>query len=657
MATTRLQKIQELWPDSRLLALPGITTLEADSPSATDIWDAIEATDPTPKKVYVQWLLNSWEKKKGFLWEDIKTGAQSKVNQTIVDFERLKKKLIRPDGTPDSAARSLMSYSTPGDLWLAVKPFLDKEGLEGESISSRQHKRNIMAKAKLESRHLALDNGVEIDIPYSVFAAKALGRNTKWCTSADKDNAFNEYASTGPVFIVTLPGGTRFQGHYPCDDLFEENLLEALDELGDGTSPDEVADEILANTAYEFMFANEADNTTLTSEEVALLAPYWHDIRETMVSECSKILRSGMEDEANQIYYDAYFQALRGIMDETLEGEREELSPMDEIVEDEVSTVSGESVVETPSAKSQEPTEIQKILTSSIPSIDKFMAINEIVFDKPRYSFEKDIDALRVFYNDNIQIASDALFVGHDKEDVLALGFLETWTAISFMRKFNDHLMPEGIPVRDLDKVLQSVTQGLTSSPPVLEGDEVSLVAAARYDILDYFANNPPGRDDISRYSAHSMQILNALFPMENPRINSSFNDEKWMFEETPYLYSMRALPDEEQYKIWLSIISGDNIGSGMLKSLEETGASKKNIDATGKIFPGIREELEKYQQILQVLANENEDKQLSHHIATAEADLWNLSGYLDSRQEMFDTVTPLMASLEQENKSVPSLT
>jgi len=101
----RLDKIKTKWTDDRLRRLPGVSDSRQ---SLNKVFACLVQADPTSQHKMVDWLLTAWENK-GFLWEDIRTGSNSKIAQTMSDFERLKSRLTKEDGTPDIQAKTLFS--------------------------------------------------------------------------------------------------------------------------------------------------------------------------------------------------------------------------------------------------------------------------------------------------------------------------------------------------------------------------------------------------------------------------------------------------------------------------------------------------------------------------------------------------------------------
>lgn len=283
MTMSRLDKIRSIWSDDMLQKLPGVPM----NVSSDEIFERIVACDPTPQKKMLSWLLYAWQRG-GFLWEDIFAGAQSTTGQTLYDFERLKKRITLPDGTPDIQARSLMKYRSPGQVWTAIRPYLEQEAEQGLTISGKEEKRIDTLKGRLEAAHVELPSGLKIDIPLTVFSSKILGRNTKWCTAADNGNMFQNYSESGPLFVLTLPDSTRFQAHYFVNDTeFEREvmhpfIIQAASEIStvpEGQAIDaETKRRLLSdfNPEMQFSFMNEAD-THPTEQELKKLSPYLTD--------------------------------------------------------------------------------------------------------------------------------------------------------------------------------------------------------------------------------------------------------------------------------------------------------------------------------------------------------------------------------------------
>ena len=331
----RLEKIQRHWAPERLKNLPGAHDISSDV-----IFKAVVDADPTPQKKMVGWLLEAWEQK-GFLWEDIRAGRNSKTAHTLRDFERLKKKLTNNDGQPDIPARSLMNYKTPGQIWSRIKPELDKEEEYGETQSSREQKRLETTKARFEALTQVFDSGLKLEMPLTRFSAMKLGRNTKWCTSAKEDNMFQSYMETGMLMIFTIPSGERFQAHIPIHRKVEGRVIDDGDDDGDW-GDEEDKDECssleetfggellfylgrranpegapMSDTYFqrgilhniEISFMNEADDN-LDVEDLKLLSPYLEEIVKLSLevslkaAHCEAVLLPENADVYRELYED-----------------------------------------------------------------------------------------------------------------------------------------------------------------------------------------------------------------------------------------------------------------------------------------------------------------------------------------------------------------
>ena len=207
----RLDKLKIKYQDI-IPSLPGIPLEMLGAPSLVDdIFECVVAADPTLENKYVEWLIKAWQTG-SFVYEDIQDGQNSVVGTNCHDFERLKKKLTRPDGTPDIQARSLMKYKNPGQLWKAIRHLLAVE--EDEMSSNRELKRQESELAKQHAHEVVLRDGSVIRIPMTHLAAQFYGRQSRWCTSSSKTSEmFVFYASQSPLFIITTANGDRYQAY------------------------------------------------------------------------------------------------------------------------------------------------------------------------------------------------------------------------------------------------------------------------------------------------------------------------------------------------------------------------------------------------------------------------------------------------------------
>ena len=232
----------------------------------------LQSSDPTPTGKYAGWLMRLWAN--GTLRiEDMGESAR----ETLVDFERVKK---MGDNGLAKVDRSILRYKTMGDLSQALAPFA-----EIEQEGSRDRKRLDAIKADMETYSFSYPSGLKVIIPLTRFSAQHHGHQTKWCTSADHNNAFEDYARRRPIVIFELPDGQKFQGA-----MFDSTFV---DEFSSSFDSNDLAD--------AFEFKNIYDND-LSKDEMLACQPYKDDIFQTLTLVLSKndrenIIGSGVGEE------------------------------------------------------------------------------------------------------------------------------------------------------------------------------------------------------------------------------------------------------------------------------------------------------------------------------------------------------------------------
>lgn len=172
-----------------------VQSLAQQEPYACVDW--LMSHDPSKNRRFSQWIIETFLRD-GFLAED---GV--KVRETLELFLANQQRL-------DVAQRDIGSYKTLADLWIIVKRFHQTEE-EDFSLSGKMKKRNEMTKAHRESIILLDQNDITIAVPLTIEAAKWWGRGTRWCTAADKDNAFYSYHEDAPLIVIDLKKDGKFQ--------------------------------------------------------------------------------------------------------------------------------------------------------------------------------------------------------------------------------------------------------------------------------------------------------------------------------------------------------------------------------------------------------------------------------------------------------------
>lgn len=274
--SSRLEKIRAKWRDDILGSLPGVP----DTIKPEAVFNSVVAADPTRTHKYVDWTLRAWMNG-SFQWEDIRRGRSSLVAETLANFERFKKNIGDPSKDPEGnpAKRSLLSYKGLGELARAVETWVAMERIGLETTSSREAKRIAHAKAKIESHEIITESGLKIEIPMTIQASCELGRNTKWCTAATKDNLYTRYTDTGPLLIFTLPTGERFQGHIDKDEL--HIMTDYIHKCVTNKRGQETAPKPFRISSY-ISLMDVMDTPVSQSDDNAVFAQYQDEIIEAM---------------------------------------------------------------------------------------------------------------------------------------------------------------------------------------------------------------------------------------------------------------------------------------------------------------------------------------------------------------------------------------
>jgi hypothetical protein len=152
------------------------------------ILNTLEEIDPTKNKQYVEWLSRQYINKQ-FRLEDA-----NRVKDVLVNFENIKRQLQQ---------RDINKYT-----FHSLEDMIDKEmNVELKTDSDNFNIPNVKV----------LYNGPlgTLAIPETEEASCELGKGTKWCTAAKKDNMFNHYSSNGPLYIWKDKNGEKYQFQFP----------------------------------------------------------------------------------------------------------------------------------------------------------------------------------------------------------------------------------------------------------------------------------------------------------------------------------------------------------------------------------------------------------------------------------------------------------
>ncbi len=156
---------------------------------------ACEQMDPSPTRKYTLWLVKTYAKGGIKFFEDI----MSKTIPSLKIFD--KASLTRKISGPVS---DINRYQTLNDLMNFIDQFGDKPILTKKEKVTELFK---TGKAKL------IYDGPKwrIAIPMTEEASCILGLNTRWCTAARNDNAFDQYNIGSLIIILNKTQNTRWQ--------------------------------------------------------------------------------------------------------------------------------------------------------------------------------------------------------------------------------------------------------------------------------------------------------------------------------------------------------------------------------------------------------------------------------------------------------------
>lgn len=161
-----------------------------------------------------EWIIKTFLKN-GFLWEDVKDGANSKVYHTLSNFLKYRKYLENPKD------QDIMRHNKLSHIASLIREHIP----EYIDISSNKKKTADNIRAREESL-IVRDDDYFIVIPKTEFASCFWGRNTEWCTaSTQSQNYFDHYHEDGPIYICITPDNKKYQFHInsePMDENDEE---------------------------------------------------------------------------------------------------------------------------------------------------------------------------------------------------------------------------------------------------------------------------------------------------------------------------------------------------------------------------------------------------------------------------------------------------
>ena len=160
---------------------------------------AIEAKDPTRNKEYSQWLARVYSKG-GLKIEDM-----NRQNLLFYYNKAKRRGMIKPEHADINKFKSYKEFEDTIFPYNLAEKF--REANEKKDVD------------KGTSNVVYNDANVRIVVPEDEAAACYYGQGTRWCTAGDKYNQFDNYNSSGKLYIMlpkspTYPG-EKYQLHFP----------------------------------------------------------------------------------------------------------------------------------------------------------------------------------------------------------------------------------------------------------------------------------------------------------------------------------------------------------------------------------------------------------------------------------------------------------
>ena len=164
-----------------------------------EILDVLEKIDPTKNKQYTEWLATQYIKNQ-FRLEDY-----PRVADVLVKFENAKSRLQQKD---------INKYT-----FQSLENEMDKVyNTELASTTDREHtaKSDNTSTFPVVPDTEVLYNGPlgQLSIPKTEAASCELGRGTKWCTAAARNNQFDNYSSNSPLYVWRDKNGEKYQFYF-----------------------------------------------------------------------------------------------------------------------------------------------------------------------------------------------------------------------------------------------------------------------------------------------------------------------------------------------------------------------------------------------------------------------------------------------------------
>lgn len=201
--------------------------IKGDRTFTNDNYISFVNSDPTDKKIYLRWIIDSYINGGIKLYEDL----LSRVKPALQDYDYLKQA-----GHLQSDQKIVENYC---GIAGCTKKFKEKPGLESlidsykDQLESRRLKLEETAEIKSNTEKVFESDELYILHPKTEAASCYYGKGTKWCTAATQgENMFEQYNRSSPLYII-IPKKASYEGEKYQMHVFSRNLMDEKDEQTD----------------------------------------------------------------------------------------------------------------------------------------------------------------------------------------------------------------------------------------------------------------------------------------------------------------------------------------------------------------------------------------------------------------------------------------
>lgn len=171
--------------------------------------DKIGEVDPSNNGMYMPWIARMAIGKPG----ENRAEDLDRVGQDLRHFEQFKRQIANKD---------INSYKGFQELYDIIAPLLQpREKTQAEKEKEKEREMD----AKMKSQIIDVYRGPEgwVKIPTTLQSSCWLGRNTRWCTAANKNSMFGHYSKSDNLFVIyDKKTGKRHQLHIQSGQFADE---------------------------------------------------------------------------------------------------------------------------------------------------------------------------------------------------------------------------------------------------------------------------------------------------------------------------------------------------------------------------------------------------------------------------------------------------